>query len=161
METEDAWDIASHRASIISRKASNHSLLVPVPDTPSAAMAEAPTAINSEPEAPSSDHMAALSLHDRQVTAVAPEDIDNGGIPIASTTNHTTSFSQAATPMNETFLSTLAPGMSQRFDLAEEGSSQGHGSGNVSDRVPETLEEESDSAPDERSRDGSDELIFS
>ena len=30
------------------------------------------------------------------------------------------SLSQAATPMNETFLSTLAPGMQQRFDLADQ-----------------------------------------
>lgn len=30
------------------------------------------------------------------------------------------SLSQAATPMNETFLSTLAPGMHQRFDLADQ-----------------------------------------
>lgn len=128
-------------------------------------MAEAPTAVHDEPDAPSSDSLAALSLHDRQSTAVNPSNLshDEGasGIPIANTPNHPTSFSQAATPMNETFLSTLAPGMSQRFDLAEEGTSQGHGSGsgNVSDRVPETLEEESDSLH-ERSLDGSDGLIF-
>lgn len=127
-------------------------------------MAEAATAVNhdhttrAEADAPSSDSLAALSLHDRQTTAVNPShDIsENQGIPIANQAPHTTSFSQAATPMNETFLSTLAPGMSQRFDLAEEGSSQGH----VSDRVPETLEEESDSLH-ERSIDGSDDLIFS
>ena len=125
-------------------------------------MAEAPTAVHHEPEAPSSDSLAALSLHDRQTTAVNPHDNDDQGIPIINPTPHLTSFSQAATPMNETFLSTLAPGMSQRFDMAEEGSSQGHGSGsgNVSDRVPETLEEESDSVR-ERSMDGSDDLIFS
>jgi hypothetical protein len=126
-------------------------------------MAEAPTAVQHEPEAPSSDSLAALSLHDRQITAVNPQDNDDrAGIPITNPTPHLTSFSQAATPMNETFLSTLAPGMSQRFDMAEEGSSQGHGSGsgNVSDRVPETLEEESDSVR-ERSMDGSDDLIFS
>jgi hypothetical protein len=127
-------------------------------------MAEAPTAVPHEPEAPSSDSLAALSLHDRQITAVNPHDTseEQAGIPIINPTPHLTSFSQAATPMNETFLSTLAPGMSQRFDMAEEGSSQGHGSGsgNVSDRVPETLEEESDSLH-ERSADGSDDLIFS
>jgi hypothetical protein len=118
-------------------------------------MAEAPTAVHTdtEPDAPSSDSLAALSLHDRQITAVNPE--TPGGIPIA-TPVQPTSFSQAATPMNETFLSTLAPGMSQRFDMAEEGSSQGHGS--VS--VPETLEEESDSLHEGRSVNGSDELIF-
>ena len=124
-------------------------------------MAEAPTAVYDEPEAPSSDSLAALSLHDRQVTAVND---DPAGITIVNPTRtpQLTSFSQAATPMNETFLSTLAPGMSQRFDMAEEGSSQGHGSGsgNVSDRVPETLEEESDSVR-ERSMDGSEELMFS
>jgi len=124
-------------------------------------MAEAPTAVYDEPEAPSSDSLAALSLHDRQVTAVND---DPAGITIVNPTRtpQLTSFSQAATPMNETFLSTLAPGMSQRFDMAEEGSSQGHGSGsgNVSDRVPETLEEETDSVR-ERSMDGSEELMFS
>jgi len=124
-------------------------------------MAEAPTAVYDEPEAPSSDSLAALSLHDRQVTAVND---DPAGITIVNPTRtpQLTSFSQAATPMNETFLSTLAPGMSQRFDMAEEGSSQGHGSGsgNVSDRVPETLEEESDSVR-ERSMDGSEDLMFS
>ena len=123
-------------------------------------MAEAPTAVYDEPEAPSSDSLAALSLHDRQVTAVHD---DPAGITIVNPTRtpQLTSFSQAATPMNETFLSTLAPGMSQRFDMAEEGSSQGHGSGsgNVSDRVPETLEEETDSVR-ERSMDGSEELMF-
>jgi len=128
---------------------------------PSESMAEAPTAVYDEPEAPSSDSLAALSLHDRQVTAVND---DPAGITIVNPTRtpQLTSFSQAATPMNETFLSTLAPGMSQRFDMAEEGSSQGHGSGsgNVSDRVPETLEEESDSVR-ERSMDGSEELMFS
>jgi hypothetical protein len=65
--------------------------------------------------------------------------------------------------MNDTFLATLAPGLHQRLAEHEEGSSQGHGS--VSDRVPETLEEESDSILEGRrgreSRgDDSDDLIF-
>jgi hypothetical protein len=142
-------------------------------------MIEAATVVNphnSQSDAPSSDDLAALSLDERQVTAVNPshlamdstssDDIEepetSAGIPI-TTNSHiaSTSFSQAATPMNETFLSTLAPGMSQRFDLADqEGSSQGHGS-TAGSGVPETLEEESDDMLDERrSGEGSDDLIF-
>ena len=170
--------MASHRASIISRKASNHSLRL-TDLAPSAAMAEGPTIVDSTSSrnlAPSSDDLAALSLDDRQTTAVAvdqglainppptDEEVEaEAGIPISPRPQTgLTSFSQAATPMNDTFLSTLAPGMSQRFDLAEESSSQGHGS--VSDRVPETLEEESDSLLEgrrgRRDGDGSDGLIF-
>ena len=169
--------MASHRASIISRKPSNHSLRL-TDLAPSAAMAEGPTIVDSTSSrntAPSSDDLAALSLDDRQITAVDPtltinpplpdEEVETeAGIPISPRPQTgLTSFSQAATPMNDTFLSTLAPGMSQRFDLAEESSSQGHGS--VSDRVPETLEEESDSLLEGRGgrrRDGdtSDDLIF-
>ena len=141
-------------------------------------MADGPTIVDSTSSrnlAPSSDDLAALSLDDRQITAVDPtltinpplpdEEVETeAGIPISPRPQTgLTSFSQAATPMNDTFLSTLAPGMSQRFDLAEESSSQGHGS--VSDRVPETLEEESDSLLEGRGgrrRDGdtSDDLIF-
>jgi hypothetical protein len=134
-------------------------------------MAEGPTVVDttsSRLDTPSSDDLAALSLDERQITAVDPgltiNPPEEVGIPITSNPQTAaTSFSQAATPMNDTFLSTLAPGMSQRFDLAEESSSQGHGS--VSDRVPETLEEESDSLLEGRGRgrrdgDGSDDLIF-
>ncbi|KAK8854586.1 hypothetical protein IAR55_003325 [Kwoniella newhampshirensis] len=39
------------------------------------------------------------------------------------------SFSQAATPMNDTFLATLAPGMHQRLALAEEMTGPGSGEG--------------------------------
>ncbi|WWD19279.1 hypothetical protein CI109_103737 [Kwoniella shandongensis] len=45
----------------------------------------------------------------------------------------TLSFSQAATPMNDTFLSTLAPGMHQRLALAEGMSTTGSGSAEGSD----------------------------
>jgi hypothetical protein len=72
---------------------------------------------------------------------------ETAAIPISAQTNtFATSFSQAATPMNETFLATLAPSVHQRLDLADQldTSSQGHGSG-----VPETLMEESDSVMDE------------
>lgn len=116
--------------------------------------------------------MNGLSLHDRQATVVppieshttspagnseeqstayAPVPEETAAIPITSANTFAHSFSQAATPLNDTFLSTLAPmPIHQRLDLADQidTSSQGHGSG-----VPETLEEESDSLM-ESERDG-------
>jgi hypothetical protein len=75
--------------------------------------------------------------------------------------------------MNDTFLSTLAPGMHQRLDLADQAaestSSHGHGSGSGLD-VPETLEEEDDfvimdgvgsGRSDGRQGQGEDEMMFS
>lgn len=156
----------------MSRKASNHSLRIPSSDA--LAEIEAADAHAAAVAAASSiEPMDDLSLHDRQATAVHPETSvttddsvtrhaedeqghsrmmiseETAAIPISSTNGFATSFSQAAlsqaaTPMNDTFLSTLAPmPIHQRLDLAdqlENSSSQGHGSG-----VPETLEEESDS----------------
>lgn len=160
---------------MLSRKASNHSLRIPSSDA--LAEIEAADAQASGREGgPHSEDLEALSLNDRQLTAVIPgafpavasiptnnndssdsEEVDHArsrmmiseetaAIPITSANGYANSFSQAATPMNDTFLSTLAPmPIHQRLDLAENGSSVGHGSGSG---VPETLEEESDSVMD-------------
>lgn len=219
VETEDAWEIASRRASVLSRKASNHSLRIPSSDALAAepvpplpvndasasaaapAVAGAGTEINAGTGAVSvsvedllshpGQEIEGLSLHDRSATVVGPAPAsalapetetdtrristgDNSGtdvppeetaaIPIGSSlpgqgqhqNQFATSFSQAATPMNDTFLSTLAPSVHQRLDLADQldSSSQGHGSGSG---IPETLEEVEESEQDSdrnRERDG-------
>lgn len=205
VETEDAWEMASRRASVLSRKASNHSLRVPAPEGVSVAassgMAEAPTAVQEDADLErilyrsggvevqgqgdvvNSDDLASLSLDRRgngnETTVHETPDLSESGhglgVPIASNRNPqaSTSFSQAATPMNDTFLSTLAPGMHQRLDLADQAaestSSHGHGSGSGLD-VPETLEEEDDfvimdgigsGRSDGRHGQGEDEMMFS
>lgn len=190
VETEDAWELASRRASILSRKPSNHSIRIPSSDALGEMVQpeqDAGTGVDvgngsasvedllSQPNGHDRDHevehdspvphrgdLEGLSLRDRQATVVPAEsataaaaDGSNtmlpeetaAAIPISAQTNaFATSFSQAATPMNETFLSTLAPSVHQRLDLADQldTSSQGHGSG-----VPETLLEESDSVMEE------------
>jgi hypothetical protein len=136
-----------------------------------------------------------LSLHDRSDTAVQPRPSADGrpaqtsdeghsrmmtseetaAIPITSANGFAASFSQialsqAATPMNETFLSTLASMPTHQrphlTDHVENNSSVGHGSGSG---VPETLEEESDSLleseregaeGDRRRGSGTDEGVF-
>lgn len=117
-------------------------------------MAEAPTAVQQghqssdlDAEMAASDDLASLSLGDDDGDRSEPTAVDTHGLglPISPNTARNpaaTSFSQAATPMNETFLSTLAPGMHQRLDQADQidsagSSSHGHGSG-----VPEAVEEE-------------------
>lgn len=185
VETEDAWELASRRASILSRKPSNHSIRIASSDALgdiAPPEQEAGTGLNigngtasvedllSQPNGhgdpaapPDGENLQSLSLHDRQTTVVptdagdAPVTPDHhlgpeetAAIPISAQTNtFAASFSQAATPMNDTFLATLAPSVHQRLDLADQldgSSSQGHGSGLG---VPETLMEESDSIMEE------------
>ncbi|EAL19643.1 hypothetical protein CNBG2710 [Cryptococcus deneoformans B-3501A] len=184
VETEDAWEIASRRASVISRRPSNHSILPAGSSTPAAAAA---TAIESNgngdvgtamvvgdnevasagellpaPQAPGEPEglQAGMPLA-RQATAVAQVDPITAGLDLTSETITTvpeeaegfvapsastiprpivhpasydqsgnSTFSEAATPMNDTFLSTLAlaPGMIQRLELADEVSQAGTGS---------------------------------
>jgi hypothetical protein len=180
VETEDAWEMASRRASVLSRKASNHSLRVPAPETipsPSAAMEEVPTAVHhddidlehvlyqshpngndidadADGEMAASDDLASLSLGESSEPTANELGL---GLPISP--NHTrnapsTSFSQAATPMNETFLSTLAPGMHQRLDQAEADSGSGSSSHGHGIDVPEVVEEEDDDDDDFVQMDG-------
>lgn len=113
------------------------------PARPVSPMRHASGSESEDPEASTeSDH-----VHSRMMISE-----ETAAIPITSANGFANSFSQAATPMNDTFLSTLAP-IHQRLDLAdqiENNSSVGHGSGSG---VPETLEEESDSVLDmERER---------
>lgn len=184
VETEDAWEIASRRASVISRRPSNHSILPAGSSTPAATAA---TAIENNgngdvgtamvvgdnevasagellpaPQAPGEPEglQAGMPLA-RQATAVAQVDPITAGLDLTSETITTvpeeaegfvapsastiprpivhpdsydqsgnSTFSEAATPMNDTFLSTLAlaPGMIQRLELADEVSQAGTGS---------------------------------
>lgn len=182
VETEDAWEIASRRASVISRRPSNHSILPAGSSTPAAAAAiesngngDVGTAmvVGSNEVASAGELLpppraagepeglqAGMPLA-RQATAVAqvdpitagpdltsdtittvPEEGEGFVAPSASTIprpivqpasydpSGNTTFSEAATPMNDTFLSTLAlaPGMIQRLELADEMSQAGTGS---------------------------------
>lgn len=199
--------MASRRASVLSRKASNHSLRIPSSDAVAeleaadlhasrAGGGDASESQVDEPGTGGAELLDELSLHDRQATIVqrgqpSTAHLDDpaahsteghsrmmiseetAAIPINSANGFATSFSQAAlsqaaTPMNDTFLSTLAPmPIHQRLDLAdqiENNSSVGHGSGSG---VPETLEEESDSlmevegeGDDRRRGSGTDEGVF-
>ncbi|WVN86259.1 uncharacterized protein L203_101421 [Cryptococcus depauperatus CBS 7841] len=167
VETEDAWEIASRRASIISRRPSNHSLKQQLSTTsfPTARNLKAvgndvdtavttsdravsingllPPLYTDEPRTSSSPTPVALHeahtvtptmLQDAELrsetisspaTATAPRPIFN----TQDTAVQNATLSEAATPMNETFLSTLAlaPGMLQRLELAEETSQAGTG----------------------------------
>lgn len=187
VETEDAWELASRRASNISRHTSLHSVH-PSPDhlrdlpitgpfgaTTSASelgvdMAVEPehtangdpsppvqlaaplerqdTAVQPQGEPPQLRHsgsgtrpeavqeqdeaIGTSTSNDTQLNTApssafifvprdsfntAPE--ETAAMPMNSNNPFLNSFSQAATPMNETFLSTLAPGMHQRLELAQ------------------------------------------
>ncbi|ADV23570.1 Cytoplasm protein, putative [Cryptococcus gattii WM276] len=181
VETEDAWEIASRRASVISRRASNHSILAAGSSTPAAAAEiesngnfNTGTAVAGNIEVASANELlpppnvpgepeglqAGMPLA-RQATAVAQVDPITAGPDVTSETIATvpeeregfvapssatiprpivqpgsydpsgnTTLSETATPMNDTFLSTLAlaPGMIQRLELADEVSQAGTGS---------------------------------
>lgn len=172
METEDAWEIASRRVSVISRKPSNHSIKLPPQSDP----AEAPApAVPGQPSievqfgdgtasvddllagnsGSSDEGMTNSARLQRQTTAVAdspggsngeiemPEPVaeeeeepplDNRNpflAPIAGSAGQPIpnaaidpflagTLSEAQTPMNDTFLSTLAPSVHQRLDLARQ-----------------------------------------
>jgi len=181
VETEDAWEVASRRASVLSRKPSNHSIRLP-PTTDRAPPHPGSDAPNGQPStsvgfgpagasvdellaadnASSSSESAALAgsatLH-RQTTAVqdtsahvagdvdmpeavheADESGDQGtltahtnpflvpsrsgaqprSIPVPPVDPFAGPMSDAQTPMNDTFLSTLAPSVHQRLDLADQ-----------------------------------------
>jgi len=193
VETEDAWEIASRRASVISRRPSNHSIrLPPTSDrAPAHPGADAPdgepsTVVGFGDTGASIDDLLAgdsgsnssqsaamansTTLHHplppallRQMTAVQADDevdMPQTGYSGAASTLYTDSssgqntstgtidaraipsfavdpFSSAAdvqTPMNDTFLSTLAPSVHQRLDLARQMDEVGRGN--------EPLEEE-------------------
>ncbi|EIW68439.1 hypothetical protein TREMEDRAFT_69371 [Tremella mesenterica DSM 1558] len=173
VEAEDAWENASRRASVISRRLSNHSARLsapqdPVPPIPTAVpphenhvnhQMTGSTSISSEEGNHTANGDTGLALA-RQSTAVAPapssprSDVDMisvpedqaldvlrlnadpalrgsleavrdpsvlvDALPIVDNREEFGSLSQAATPMNDTFLSTLAPGMHQRLDLAQQ-----------------------------------------
>ncbi|WVQ79686.1 hypothetical protein IAT38_001786 [Cryptococcus sp. DSM 104549] len=216
VETEDAWEIASRRASVKSRRPSNHSIILAQQGQPTsaeppvAAAGQGPTPgtalelgggatasvedLLPAPAAPSDEASGSApaqhperpgtngegSALARQYTAVAPvsgqgEDlaagtqpplppapapahglgyaasqvpfavpeepapfssiapIVTGSLPVtisrptgeASPAEGYNAFSEAATPMNDTFLSTLAPGMMQRLALADDMSNAG------------------------------------
>ncbi|XAO26071.1 hypothetical protein I312_104905 [Cryptococcus bacillisporus CA1280] len=173
VETEDAWEIASRRASVISRRASNHSILAAAA-IESNGNVNTGTAVAGNNEVASANELlpppnvpgepeglqAGMPLA-RQATAVAQVDPITGGPDVTSETIATvpeeregfvapssstiprpivqpgsydpsgnTTLSETATPMNDTFLSTLAlaPGMIQRLELADEVSQAGTGS---------------------------------
>lgn len=173
VETEDAWEIASRRASVISRRASNHSILAAAA-IESNGNVNTGTAVAGNNEVASANELlpppnvpgepeglqAGMPLA-RQATAVAQVDPITGGPDVTSETIVTvpeeregfvapssstiprpivqpgsydpsgnTTLSETATPMNDTFLSTLAlaPGMIQRLELADEVSQAGTGS---------------------------------
>ncbi|RXK35554.1 hypothetical protein M231_07186 [Tremella mesenterica] len=173
VEAEDAWENASRRASVISRRLSNHSARLsapqdPVPPIPTAvsphenhvnhqmtgststsseegnhtangdtglALARQSTAVAPAPSSPRSD-VDMISVPEDQaldvlrlnadpalrgsLEAVRDPSVLVDALPIVDNREEFGSLSQAATPMNDTFLSTLAPGMHQRLDLAQQ-----------------------------------------
>ncbi|WVQ72006.1 hypothetical protein IAR50_001550 [Cryptococcus sp. DSM 104548] len=181
VETEDAWEIASRRASVISRRPSNHSIIPSAaavasaaPPFPAAPPTERGTstglviddrssaAVNEllpPTEHETNDSVPTLTRQETVVAEALPPLVNNPfeaapaiatvpedeEMPITSTgpsavprpilqpissensSSNANFSSEAATPMNDTFLSTLAlaPGMLQRLELAEEMSSHG------------------------------------
>ncbi|ODO11055.1 hypothetical protein I350_01657 [Cryptococcus amylolentus CBS 6273] len=180
VETEDAWEIASRRASVISRRPSNHSIIPsaaaavnaapPIPAGPPTENgtstgvvtgSQSSAAVNELLPPTGNETLSPVATLTRQDTVVAETDppltnnpfevgpaiatvpeneemsITSTGPstgprpilqPIAAESASNANFSsEAATPMNDTFLSTLAlaPGMLQRLELAEEMSSHG------------------------------------
>ena len=209
METEDAWEIASRRASIISRRPSNHSTrLPPTTDSPAPPGADAvagrpSTGTGFGASSASVDELLAgesgtseeggMSAFARQTTAVQdpsarnvsdvempealheedepttvfgedpnlsgslailahPSALDRQGhtqgngraIPVplglglsasAIDPTLTGSLSETQTPMNDTFLSTLALGVHQRLDLARQMDEVGRGNETVAEET--------------------------
>ncbi|ORX38295.1 hypothetical protein BD324DRAFT_347823 [Kockovaella imperatae] len=208
VEMEDAWEIASRRASVISRRPSNHSIRLPHPaddaphQTASSPMEGQPsTGIvidgqdtnveqllsggpNDEEDDNADVEVSPRAMFHRQATAVEPhvlssqvsDDVDmapqtpgplspmaidlthdstahpNGAdgqtlsvaIPQASSSVDNTSSFDSQTPRNETFLSTLAPGVHQRLDLARQMDMLGR-----DESLPEITEREGEEAMNE------------
>lgn len=213
VETEDAWEIASRRASVISRKPSNHSIRLP-PATDRAPAHPGVDAPNGQPSTVVGFGASTASIDDllaggsdgnssesaamanstislqphppalqRQATAVQGDDEvytpqtgvsggaastlcdDPSSAPVTSTSAVESrvipsasidpfgSMAEVQTPMNDTFLSTLAPSVHQRLDLARQMDRVGLGSEPVEEEPTGVEEAENDSGSARRTSD--------
>ena len=184
VETEDAWEIASRRASVISRRPSNHSIRLPQNADRASVHGQSSTAIGMDGHSASVDDLFAgeddsnssesavmtnsATLHHplppamlRQMTAVQGDDevdmpqtgaygSEARSIPLLAA-DPFGSMSEVQTPMNDTFLSTLAPSVHQRLDLARQMDQVGRGTEPLEEEPAEFTRLESDNGRARRS----------